>query len=499
MDTRPVLAENRTVAPEASGNGANEDTIVAIATPAGRGGLGVVRLSGPEAETVARRILRSADGGPAPGLAPRRVRRMVFIARGGAGDEGAAESPADGAILDEVLVTYFRAPYSYTAEDVVEISGHGSPPLLAAMVRAAQAAGARLAQPGEFTRRAFLHGRLDLSQAEAVGDLIAAETLWQARSAVRQLQGSVARQLAPLRTGTIELIARLEAGIDFADDDVPVPADDWILEAIRRLQTQARQALAGFRQGRWLRQGLALAILGRPNVGKSSLFNRLLASDRAIVTASPGTTRDTIAEAVEWEGIPLRLVDTAGLREGQSEAEALGIARSWQAAADADMVLAVFDSSLPLQPEDRQLLQRVAAWPQALPVLNKSDLPAALCPEALAAAWRDAGGEMPSGVMATVSARTGAGLEALRSQIRQRALPDLAENSDFLTNARHAAHLRDFHAGLARATAAIPAGLPHEALLVDLHAALRELDAITGTTTTEDILGVIFSRFCVGK
>lgn len=499
-----AVAENGTVGENGSGNGAAEDTIVAIATPAGRGGLGVVRLSGPEAEAVARSMLRAADGGAPPSLVPRRVRRMIFAAGGAARGEDTAGGAADGEILDEVVVTYFRAPHSYTAEDVVEISGHGSPLLLAEMVRAAQAAGARLANPGEFTRRAFLHGRLDLSQAEAVGDLIAAETLWQARSAARQLQGSVARQLAPLRGGTIELIARLEAGIDFADDDVPVAANDAILEALRGLEAQASQALAGFRQGRLLRQGLTLAVLGRPNVGKSSLFNRLLASERAIVTASPGTTRDAIAESVDLDGIPLRLVDTAGLREGESEAEALGIARSWQAAADAETVLVVFDGSLPLQPEDQQILHRLAAWPQAMPVLNKADLPLALCPEALGAAWRAAGGGVEGGAagqmqIMAVSARTGAGLGELRNQIRQRALPDLADNSDFLTNARHAAQLSDFRAALARAGTALQAGLPHEALLVDLHGALRELDAITGATTTEDILGVIFSRFCVGK
>lgn len=471
-----------------------EDTIVAIATPAGRGGLGVVRLSGPEAASVARRLLRRPDGGPVPEFAPAQVRRLVFAASADSGQHH------DGmAVLDEVLVTFFRAPHSYTAEDVVEISGHGAPVLLAAMVASAQALGTRLALPGEFTRRAFLHGRLDLAQAEAVGDLIAAETLWQARSAARQMHGSVARQLAPLRAAAIELIARMEAGIDFADDDVPVASAEAIAAALGSLHREAARSLTRFRQGRLLRQGLTLAILGRPNVGKSSLFNCLLGRERAIVTAAPGTTRDTVAETLDLDGLPLRLVDTAGLRAGQSEAESLGIERSWQAAADADTVLAVFDRSQRLQPADHDVLARLAAWPQALPVLNKCDLPVALPPESLAGEWRRAGGELAAGEIAQVSAQTGLGVAALREQIRRRALPDLAGNSDFLTNARHAAQLAAFQAALDRTTAALAAGLPHEALLVDLHTALRELDAITGPTTADDILGVIFSRFCVGK
>ncbi|MGH9536158.1 MAG: tRNA uridine-5-carboxymethylaminomethyl(34) synthesis GTPase MnmE [Terriglobales bacterium] len=482
------------------GPAASEDTIVAIATPAGRGGLGVVRLSGAQAQPFARAMLRAPGGGPPPELAPRRLRRLFFVPLPPARSPG-PDTPVTDGVWDEVLVAYFRAPHSYTAEDVVEISGHGSPVLLAAMVQAAVAAGARLATPGEFTRRAWLNGRLDLAQAEAVQDLIAAETLWQARSAARQMQGSVARQLRPLRDGLVELIARLEAGIDFADDDVPVAPDTLIAGAVAVLERQTAEALAGFRQGQVLRHGLSLAILGRPNVGKSSLFNRLLARDRAIVTAAPGTTRDAIAEPLDLDGLPLRLVDTAGLREGESEAEQLGIERSWQAAADAEIVLVVFDRSLPLQPDDDRLLARLANWPQCVPVLNKSDLsPPQLTPDQLQTAWRAAGAAAAIGHgIAEVSARTGGGIDALRSELRRRWLPDLDGNSDFLTNARHAACIAACQEALRRAAEALRAGLPHEVLLVELHAGLRELDAITGPTTAEDILGVIFSRFCVGK
>ncbi len=478
----------------------DSETIVAVATPAGRGGLGIVRLSGPLATEVARAILRREDG-TVPVLAPRQVRRMVFEVQP-TKITGDHEEPVlgSGGVLDEVLVTYFPAPRSYTAEDVVEIAGHGAPVLLAAMVQAAVRAGARLAAPGEFTRRAFLHGRLDLAQAEAVHDLISAETLWQARVAARQMQGSVARQLRPLREAVVEWIARLEAGIDFADDDVPVASDQLIAAGIAQLDEQAARTLAGFRHGRIVREGLTLAIVGRPNVGKSSLFNALLASERAIVTAAPGTTRDTIAEAMDLDGIPLRLVDTAGLRQGENEAEVLGIERSWQAAADAEVVLALFDASQPLQREDTMMLDQLAQWPHCLPALNKCDLPPRLSAVELGAAWVGAGAD-PAALeqVACVSARTGAGVQALRTQLRRRCLPDLDGNSDFLTNARHAACVQELQNALRRASLALHAGLPHEAVLVDLHAGLRSLDEITGPTTTEDILGVIFARFCVGK
>ncbi len=477
----------------------DRETIVAVATPAGRGGLGIVRLSGPRAADVARAILRLEDGA-VPALVPRQVRRMIFPVAV-AQPNGAGREPTQGAgALDEVLVTYFPAPRSYTAEDVVEISGHGAPVLLAAIVQAAVGAGARLAAPGEFTRRAFLHGRLDLAQAEAVHDLISAETLWQARVAARQMQGSVARQLGPLREVLVEWIARLEAGIDFAEDDVPVASDPFIAAGIAELDRQTARALAGFRHGRIVREGLTVAIVGRPNVGKSSLFNALLASERAIVTAAPGTTRDTIAEAMDLDGIPLRLVDTAGLRQGESEPEVLGIERSWQAAADAELVLALFDGSQPLQPEDTALLHRLAHWPHCLPALNKWDLAPRLSAAELAAAWAGAGGDWMAGeAVPLVSARTGGGVQALRSQLRRHCLPDLDGNGDFLTNARHADCLQELQNALRRAAAALAGGLPHEAVLVDLHAGLRSLDEITGPTTTEDILGVIFARFCVGK
>lgn len=441
------------------------DTIVAISTPAGRGGLGVVRLSGEQARAISQAILGGGD------LEPRRAHRREFRDR-------------DGALLDEVVATWFEAPKSATAEHVVEISAHGAPVLLEALVRAAVERGARLAEPGEFTRRAFLNGRLDLTQAEAVGDLIAAHTLHQARIAAQQMQGSVARLLRPLHTEWTELIARLEAGIDFADDDVSVPDSKLVAGAISAIRDRLAELQAGFQQGRSLREGLAMALVGRPNVGKSSLFNRLLDRPRAIVTAQPGTTRDLIEANLDWDGIPVRLLDTAGIRAPEGEAERQGIEKSWEAAADADLVLAVVDASSPVTSEDADLRRKVEALPRAVMVWNKCDLPAAQ--------------PLPrAGEGYAVSALTGAGIEALRNGLRQRGLPELAADG-CITNVRHAQQLALAAGHLEHAVEAV-GGVPHEVLLVELYEGLHQLDVITGQTTVEDILEVIFSTFCIGK
>lgn len=457
-------------------SGDAEDTIVAIATPHGRGGLGVVRLSGPRSLTIATALLDLRE------LPPGRVRLAHFCDQ-------------DGAVLDEVLVTWFKAPRSYTAEDVVEISAHGSPVLLATLVERALDAGARLADPGEFTRRAFLNGRIDLTQAEAVRDLIDAQTLFQARTAARQLGGSMARRLQPLKDRLKELIALMEAGIDFADNDVSCLGYDQILDRIGDLTITLAELLDGFRQGRTIREGLVLAIVGRPNVGKSSLFNRLLQADRAIVTAAAGTTRDLVSESWSLDGVPLRLVDTAGIREAMEEAEQIGIRKSWEAVADADLVLTVLDGSMPPKEEDRALLQRVRELPGVELVLNKRDLPGVWHE-----AWsRELAGLLPGRAAFMVSAVTGEGIAGLREAIRHRALPDLGHGSEYVTNIRHAEHLRLCREALIRAGAGAESMVPHEALMIDLYEALSELDAITGQTTVEDILGLIFSTFCVGK
>src|ERR1035441_4335677 len=300
------------------------DTIVAIATPPGRAGLGIVRLSGAQARPIAARFLTPAEWRP----------WQAHLAQ---------LLDAQGQTIDQVVVTFFAAPRSYTAEDLVEIACHGSPIVLRHAVERALAGGARLAEPGEFTLRAFLNGRIDLPQAEAVRDLIDATTLYQARIAAQQVDGSVSRRVSPLKEPLVELIALLEAGIDFAEDDVSVAPAQEILRRLSPILEGARHLAGSFQYGGLVRQGLTLAIVGRPNVGKSSLFNRLLEQDRAIVTETPGTTRDLVSETASIGGIPVRLCDTAGIRQTAERVESLGIERSYQAMADADLTLVVLD------------------------------------------------------------------------------------------------------------------------------------------------------------
>ncbi len=391
--------------------------------------------------------------------------------------------------IDEVVVTYFAKPHSYTTDDIIEISAHGSPVVLRHVVELALAAGARLAEPGEFTMRAFLNGRIDLTQAEAVRDLIESQTLYQARVAAQQLEGALSRRLQPIKQKLIELIAVLEAGVDFAEDDVSVLPPDRILEHISGVRAPLEQLAGSFAYGKLVHEGLTLAIVGRPNVGKSSLFNRLVESDRAIVTATPGTTRDLVTETVALGGIPVKLVDTAGIRLALDEAESIGIRKSREAIADADLVLVVFDSSQPVGPEDRQLLELVAQRPAIL-VENKSDITSSEF-------------QVPSSQLrrARVSALTSAGIAELRAEILRHVGGETGAQSEtgFLTTARHQGLVRDALAALDAARSAVNNQIPHEMVLLDLYSALRPLDEITGATTNDDILNLIFSRFCIGK
>jgi tRNA modification GTPase len=393
----------------------------------------------------------------------------------------------EGCPIDQVLVTFFPKPHSYTAEDVVEISCHGSPVVLGLAVERALAAGARLAQPGEFTERAFLNGRLDLAQAEAVRDLIDATTLYQARVAVQQVEGGLSRRLSPIKKELCDLIALLEAGIDFAEDDVTVASDEEILRRLNGVLGGVTRLAESFQVGKVVRGGVTLAILGRPNVGKSSLFNRLLEQDRAIVTAQAGTTRDMLSEYFSIRGLPVKLIDTAGIRATADVIEAKGVAKSYEALADCDITLAVVDLSQPLDETDRELLARARqAGRRVLLVGNKCDL-----------APRAELGEP----FLRVSAETGEGLDELRNQIYEHALPQNADahETGFITSIRHEKLLRETAGWLNKAAEAAGASIPHEMLLLDLYSALQPLDAITGATTLEDILGNIFSTFCIGK
>jgi tRNA modification GTPase len=427
-----------------------------------------VRLSGASSRNIAESLLRFRT---TPAWQPWHAQIASLV------DE-------DGSVVDRVVVHFFAAPRSYTAEDVIEISCHGAPVVLRFCLEAAVKAGARLAEPGEFTLRAYLNGRLDLPQAEAVRELIDATTLYQARVAAQQIEGSVSRRIKPLKEPLLELISLLEAGIDFAEDDVPVASAEEILGRLLPIRTMLGELLATFASGRLVFSGFTLAVAGRPNVGKSSLFNRLLQSDRAIVTEIPGTTRDTISEGFSLEGIPVRLVDTAGIRQSDDLVERLGIERSYQAMADSDLTLLVLDRSQALTSEDEALSERLKER-RPLVVANKADLPAGMVPESAIA----------------VSAQTGEGLPELRAAILRRLAPEglAAPESGSVTSIRHEALLRESLAALDNAERAVGYGIPHEMILLDLYAALRPLDAITGATTADDILNRIFSTFCIGK
>ncbi len=458
------------------------DTIAAISTPPGRGGIGIVRLSGPQSASIAGQLVTLRQP-----LAHAHA-RLADVLDTEAGQSG-NRTQAEPERIDEALVTFYAAPNSYTAENLVEIAAHGSPVVLELLLRRALDLGARLAEPGEFTQRAFLAGRIDLTQAEAVRDLIEAQTLTQARLAASQLGGALSRRVAPVKQSLVELIALLEAGVDFAEDDVDVAPQSEIAHRIDLLAPPLAALEASFARGRLIHDGLSLAIVGRPNAGKSSLFNRLVQRDRAIVTATPGTTRDLVTERISLDGIPLELVDTAGLRESLEEVEQLGIARSREALADAALVLVVLDATQPLNDEERRLLEAVRGRP-ALIAINKSDLQIAVAPAIAATA------ELP---IQKTSALTGEGIPALRERILTLATGGAASEPGMLTSLRHHQAITNAQSALAEAAEANANSIPHEMILLDLYRALWALDSLTGQTTSDDILNLIFSTFCIGK
>src|SRR6185437_6323821 len=457
--------------PVAEDAGAGE-TIAAVSTPPGRGGIGIVRLSGPQSASIAAQLVR--------------LRHPLEHARARLADV-LDDSESAAARIDEAVVTFFQSPNSYTSENVVEIATHGSPAVLEFLLRRATDLGARLAEPGEFTQRAFISGRIDLTQAEAVRDLIEAQTLTQARQAAGQMGGALSRRVAPVKGSLLELIALLEAGIDFAEDDLDVTPRAEIARRISDLAPPLTALESSFARGRIVHDGLTLAIVGRPNVGKSSLFNRLVERDRAIVTASPGTTRDLVPERISLDGIPLELVDTAGLREGLEEAEQLGIARSREALAEAALVLVVLDATQPLNQEERNLLVAIEGRP-ALVAVNKSDLTGVRSGADV--------GDLPA---LSTSALTGEGIQALRQRLIELATSGAAAEPGMLTNLRQHQAISTARAALAEAMQANAGAIPHEMLLLDLYRALWALDSLTGQTTPDDILNLIFSTFCIGK
>ena len=462
MQPHPQTTERESIA---------QETIVAISTPPGRGGIGIVRLSGPHALEIASGLIRTNGA-----LEAARARLAEVV------------DPETQGKLDEAMVTYFARPHSYTGEDLVEIAAHGSPVILDMLVRLALRGGARLARPGEFTERAFLAGRLDLTQAEAVGDLIEAQTLYQARIAAEQMGGALSRRVQPAKQKLVELIALLEAGIDFAEDDVEVTPDEEIVTRMDTIAGELSELARSFEHGRMVHAGLRLAIVGRPNVGKSSLFNRLLERERAIVTATPETTRDLVTDRLSLGGIPVELVDTAGLREAKDEAEAIGVRKTREILAEADVVMVVLDASVPLRDDEGELIASLAGR-RALVVHNKSDLNTGA----------DVAPDLPL-LAVTTSALTGEGMPALRDALAELVRNPAGESeSGILTSLRHFEAVSGAVAALGAAREAVGKKIPHEMLLLDLYGALRQLDSLTGETTAEDILNRIFSTFCIGK
>ena len=458
------------------------NTIVALATPLGRSGIGVIRLSGQDALLYARRL--ASD--PNLDLEPRRVRLTSLR------DSETAEA------IDEALLTYFKAPHSFTGEDVVEISCHGSPVLLRQVIDICLGLGARMADPGEFTLRALANGRMNLAEAEAVRDLIDAQTTASARQAVRQLRGEFSNTLKPIKDNLLDLIVVLESAIEFVEDDIPEFQIESIKMRFSELIVEIDKVAETFQAGKLIREGLRVAIVGRPNVGKSSLFNALLGSDRAIVTEIAGTTRDQINEKFTINNIPISLMDTAGLRETTDTVERIGVERSRMAMADADLVVVLLDGSEDLSDEDRAITESVGGLNHLI-AINKIDKSNSEKIKEFSEEARSQIANRKSDILA-VSAKTGSGLDSLKQAIVQPFAPQEISDSGFLvTDARHYDLLVRSKDEITSSLALFDQKTSEEIVLVGLHNALRYLGQITGETTTEDMLTRIFATFCIGK
>lgn len=451
------------------------DTIVALSTPPGRSGIGVIRLSGENALSLTRFLLADPSFNPEPN----RVTLKAVI------------DPDTREVIDRALVTFFKSPHSYTGEDVVELSCHGSPPLLLRVLDSLLYFGARTADPGEFTLRAVANGRLSLTQAEAVRDLIEAQTHTAVRQAARQLGGELSARLQPIKDSLLRIIVPLESSLEFVEDDLPVDIARDISEKLSLLSAKIDELADSFRRGRLLKEGLRVALVGRPNVGKSSIFNGLLSSDRSIVTEIPGTTRDTISEVMNLEGVPVLITDTAGVRSSSDKIEQMGIERTRRAIADADLVVAVIDGSQPLNEEDIRIVSE-ASESYSVIALNKSDLEGF--------GINNAQQLVQNSCLVPVSAKTGAGLQSLCAEIiKPFSANYLDENSFVITNARHFDLLRRTSEALNSAGELVRQKQSEEIILAKLYEALRFLGEITGETTPEVILSQIFSSFCIGK
>ncbi|NLV91398.1 MAG: tRNA uridine-5-carboxymethylaminomethyl(34) synthesis GTPase MnmE [Firmicutes bacterium] len=454
------------------------DTIAAISTALGEGGIGIVRLSGDRAIAIADEIYRGAR--------PLREVEAGRIVYGRVGTENE--------VVDEVLVSVFRKPHSYTREDIVEINCHGGIAVVRRVLDLVLSHGARLAEPGEFTKRAFLNGRLDLSQAEAVIDVIRAKTDLSLRSAVLQLTGRMSERIKPVRSQLIDAIAHIEAAVDYPDEDIDVLEKDDLVNQLRQVETALEEILATADTGRILREGVAVAIVGRPNVGKSSLLNLLLRENRALVTDIAGTTRDLIEETMNLRGIPVRIVDTAGIRQTEDVVETLGVARAKESIAEADIVLFVIDGSTALTDDDREIAKLLEDT-KVLGVINKLD-------QGIVVSKGELAELVPKAQWVEMSAQEGTNLEELEECLWNLigVSGTLASGDEVIvTRERHREAIKDAVEALRDALATIASDLPYDLASIDLQLAADALGKITGETVQEDIIDRIFERFCLGK
>jgi tRNA modification GTPase len=478
-----------------------DDTICAIATPVGEGGIGIVRVSGPQAIDLVAPLVKLRSGRTFHSVDSHRLYPADIVAASRSKTENSeppqAASVADiQDVLDEALVVVMRKPRSFTAEDVVELHCHGGAVILQRVLEELVRIGARLADPGEFTKRAFLNGRIDLAQAEAVLETIRAKTEVGLKLAQRQLRGKVSEIVRALRNELVHVLVEIEAGIDFAEEDIRFMEYDEVETRARAIRRRIENMIRIGQAGQVLREGATVAIVGRPNVGKSSLLNALVHRERAIVTPIPGTTRDVLEEWVNLDGVPVRLLDTAGLRVTSDPVETEGIRRALAAREDADLVLAVLDGSEELTIDDTALLKGLAGRPHVI-VISKNDLLPRL-DEQMIAGVSDPG-RFP--VIQKVSAKTGQGLDELKASIRSSLVrPELeADESVLVANARHLDALRKARAGLERVLGCVAGQAPAELLSAELRAAADALGEITGEITADEILDVVFSQFCIGK
>ena len=454
------------------------DTIVALATPTGRSGIGIIRLSGADAPLIVSKFIVNEEA-----IEPRRAYLRTL------------RDPASYESIDEAIVTWFKAPHSFTGEDVIEIACHGSPVVLRRVIDICLRLDARLAEPGEFSLRALANGRVDLAEAEAIRDLIDAQTTASARQAMRQLRGEFSHVLQPIKDELLDMVVVLESAIEFVEDDLPKTQSENILLRLAKVVSDIEKLSDTFRAGTLIREGLRVALVGRPNVGKSSLFNALLGSDRAIVTEVAGTTRDQIHERFTIKDIPVSLVDTAGLRETSDVVESIGVERSKRIISDADLVLVLVDVSEKLTDEDLDIIRSVREF-RHIVVLNKVDKVAG--EESIRQTFLELDGDGAGTV--SVSAKTGHGLDGLKQMIADPFDSESISSGGFLvTDARHYDLLKRSSSEIAHSIELLHQKQSEEIVLIGLHNAMRFLGQITGETTTEDMLTRIFSTFCIGK